>query len=77
MKKNKLLSEQYILKILRYAGHDLPSLENKIQKLTSDVIELEFQKKDLDSTIRLQRAQLSDLGQTIIRYEDAIDNKKS
>ena len=76
MKKNRILSKQHILKFLRYAGHDLPSLENRIRKLTSDVIELEFQKKDLDNTIMLQRAQLSDLGQTIIRYEDAIDRKK-
>ena len=27
MKKNKILSKQHILRFLRYAGHDLPSLE--------------------------------------------------
>jgi hypothetical protein len=75
-RKNKILSKQYILKILRYAGHDFPLLENRIRKLTSDVIELEFRKKDLNNTIRLQRAQLSDLGQAIIRYQNAIDRKK-
>jgi hypothetical protein len=47
LKKNKMLSNQHILRILRYAGHELPSLENKIRKLTNDVIELEFRKKDL------------------------------
>ena len=76
LKKNKMPSKQHILKILRYTGHDLPSLENKIRKLTSDVIELEFQKKDLINTIMLQRAQLSDLGQAIIRYQNAIDGKQ-
>jgi hypothetical protein len=77
LKKSKMLSKQYILKILRYAGHDLPSLENKIRKLISDVIELEFQKKDLNNTIMLQRAQLVDLGQDIIRYQNAIEYNNS
>jgi uncharacterized protein Smg (DUF494 family) len=72
-----MLSKQHILKILRYANHDLPSLENKIRKLTNDVIELEFRKKDLNNTIMLQLAQLSDLGQTITNYQNAIDGKKS
>gem|GEM_PF-4822557 len=76
LKKNKMLSKQHILKILRYAGHDLPLLENKIRKLTNDIIELEIRKKDLNNTIILQRAQLSDLGQAIIRYQNAIDIKK-
>ena len=71
-----MLSKQHILKILRYAGHDLPLLENKIRKLTNDIIELEIRKKDLNNTIILQRAQLSDLGQAIIRYQNTIDIKK-
>jgi hypothetical protein len=74
LKKNKMLSKQHILKILRYAGHDLPSLESKIRKLTSDVIELEFRKKELNNTIRLQNAQLSDLGQAIVRYQNVVNN---
>jgi hypothetical protein len=69
LKQNKMLGEKYILKLLKYAGHDLASLENKIRKLTSDVIDLELTKKDLKNTIMLQRAQLSDLGQAIIRYQ--------
>jgi hypothetical protein len=68
-KKNKVLNERDISKLIRYANHDLPSLENKIRKLTSDVIELECQKKDLNNTIMLQRAQLSDLGQAITEYQ--------
>ena len=68
LKRNRMLSKQHILKILRYAGHDLPSLESKIRKLTSDVIDLELRKKDLSNTIMLQRAQLSDLGQVITKY---------
>jgi hypothetical protein len=56
--------------------YDLPSLESKIWKLTNDVIELEFRKKDLNNSVMLQRAQLSDLGQTIIKYQNVIDRKK-
>ena len=76
LKKNKMLSKQHILKILRYAAHELPLLENKMRKLTNDIIELEFRKKDLDNTIMLQRAQLSDLGQVITNYQNVIDNEK-
>jgi hypothetical protein len=32
-------------RLLRYAAFDLPSLESKIQRLTSDVIELEWKKR--------------------------------
>jgi hypothetical protein len=63
LKQNKMLGEKHISKILRYTGHDIPSLENKIRKLISDVVELELTKKDLNNTIMLQHAQLSDLGQ--------------
>jgi hypothetical protein len=73
LKKNKMLEEKHISKILRYAGHDLPSLENKIRKLTSDVIDLELTK---NNAIMLQRSQLSDLGQAIIKYQNAIDSKQ-
>jgi hypothetical protein len=75
-KKNKMLGEKYISKILRYAGYDLPLLENKIRELRSDIIELELRKKDLKDTIKLQSAQLLDLGQAITKFQSAIDSKK-
>jgi hypothetical protein len=76
MKKNRLINQKDIQTLLRYASFNLPSLENKIRKLTSDVIELEFRKKDLNNTIMLQRAQLYDLGLAIIRYQNAIEYKQ-
>jgi hypothetical protein len=76
LKKNKMLNERDIYRILKYAGHDLPSLENKIRKLTNDVIGLEIQKRDLNNSIMLQRAQLSDLGYTIVEFQNAIDSKR-
>jgi peptidoglycan hydrolase CwlO-like protein len=56
--------------------YDLPALESKIQKLTADVIDLEWKKRDLKDTITLWSAQLADLGQTITEYQNAIENKK-
>ena len=76
MKKNKLINQKDILTVLRYAVFDLPPLESKMRKLTSEIIDLEFKKKDLNNTIMLQRAQLSDLGQTIIKYQNIIKRKK-
>jgi hypothetical protein len=76
LKRNKMLGDGYISKFLRYADHDLPSLENKFQNLTGDVIELEWKKRDLNNTITLWNAQLRDLGQTIEQYQKAIEIKK-
>jgi hypothetical protein len=76
LKRNKMLGNGYISKFLRYADHDLPSLENKFQNLTGEVIELEWKKKDLNNTIILWNAQLRDLGQNIEQYQIAIDSKK-
>jgi hypothetical protein len=76
LKRNKMLGDGYITKFLRYANYDLPTLENKFQNLTGDVIELEWKKKDLNNTVILWKAQLSDLGQTIEQYQNAIDSQK-
>jgi prefoldin subunit 5 len=76
LKRNKMLGDGYITKFLRYANYDLPSLENKFQRLTGDVIELEWKKRDLNNTITLWNAQLSDLGRTITQYQNAIEIKK-
>ena len=76
LKRNKILGNGYISKFLRYADHDLPFLEDKIQKLTGDVIELEWKKRDLNNTTILWKAQLADLGQTIAQYQNAIESKK-
>ncbi len=76
LKRNKMLGDGYISQFLRYADHDLPTLENKIQNLTGNVIELEWKKKDLSNTITLWNAQLRDLGQTIEQYQKAIEIKK-
>ena len=76
LKRNKILGDGYISKFLRYADYDLPFLEDKIQKLTGDIIELEWKKKDLNNTTILWNAQLRDLGLTMEQYQKAIEIKK-
>jgi hypothetical protein len=76
LKRNKMLGGGHISKFIKYANYDLPSLENKIQKLTGDLIELEWKKRDLNNTITLWNAQLRDLGLTIEQYQNAIESKK-
>jgi hypothetical protein len=69
-----MLDKVRISKILRYAGHDLPLLENKIRGLRSEIIDLEFRKKDLIQ-LTLQNAHLLDLGQAIMNFHGAVDSK--
>ena len=65
MKRNRLINEKDIQNALRYAADDLPSLEDRIYKLTNYVMDLESKKSVLKDTITLWNAQLSDLGREI------------
>ena len=76
LKRNKLLSGKHILKIIRYASHDLPTLEDKIRRLTSDLIDMEWKKKRLGDEIAIQRSCASELQKLRNRYEMEIDMKK-
>ena len=40
IKKNKLTNQKDNQNVLRYAAFDIPSLEDKIRKLTSEIIDL-------------------------------------
>ena len=68
LKQNKMLGKKQISKLLGYAV-DLPLLESKTRRLRSEIIDLEFKKKDLTDTLTLQNAQLLDLGQAITKYQ--------
>jgi hypothetical protein len=68
MKKNKLINQNHIKTVLKYAI-ELPSLENKFHSLTNIVLDLEIKKKELS-------VQLIDLAQAINQYQGVIDNKK-
>jgi predicted nucleic acid-binding Zn-ribbon protein len=76
LKKNKAINQRDIGRLLRYAIFDLPSLENKIQRLSRDVVDMEWRKKHLrDEVARLisNKSQLENLQK---RYQMEIEQKK-
>lgn len=76
MKKNRLINQKDIQTVLRYAAFDLPSLENRIQQSTSDVIDMEWKKKRLvDEVIKLN-SYLSQLKKLLKRHKMEIELKK-
>jgi chromosome segregation ATPase len=76
LKKNKMLNKEYIIKLLKYAGHDLPTLENKIQTLTSRVMDLEWQKKRLGDELVNLSLSLFEQENLLKRYNKEIEEKK-
>ncbi len=76
LKKNKVLSKQYILKFLRCAGEGLPALENRCQQLSSDVLELQFRKKKLSDEVAIQCSSISQLEKSLNWYKTEIEQKK-
>jgi chromosome segregation ATPase len=76
LKRNKMLGEELISKFLRYANQDLPSLENKIQKLTGDVIDLEWKKKQSQDIIEILNSSISELRKSLNSFDMTIGLKK-
>jgi hypothetical protein len=76
LKKHKMLNKRYIFKLLRYAGHDLPSLENRVQRSTSKVIDLEWRKKRLGDEVVKISSYLSQLKKLQKRHKNEIRLKR-
>jgi hypothetical protein len=76
LKDRRMLSEKYISKFLRYADHDLPELTNKIQQLTSDVIDLEFKKKQSKDIISVANTNIAQLRDTLNWYQRNIELRR-
>jgi predicted RNase H-like nuclease (RuvC/YqgF family) len=76
LKKNRMLNKKYIFKLLRYAGQDLPSLENRIQSLSSKAIDLEWKKKRLGDEVLKLSSNLFQLEKLCKRYHMEIEEKK-
>jgi low affinity Fe/Cu permease len=54
LKENKMLNEKYISNLLKYAGHDIPELIYRLQRLANEVIGLESKtKKSIDELAQL------------------------
>lgn len=61
MKKNKLINQKDIQTVLRHAAFYIPSLENKIQRLTSNSIDLEWKKKQSRDEVAILSSSISQL----------------
>jgi predicted nucleic acid-binding Zn-ribbon protein len=76
LKKNRMLNKKYIFKLLEYAGQDLPTLENKIQDMSSRVIDLEWKKKRLGDELVMLSSSLFQQEKLLKRYNMEIEEKR-
>jgi hypothetical protein len=76
MKKNKLINQKHIQTVLRYAAFDIPTLQNRCQQLSNDVLELQFRKKKLDDEVATQCSSITQLEKSLNWYKIEIKQKK-
>ena len=76
LKKNKLINQRDIGCLLKYAVYDLPSLENRVQRLTSDAMDLEWRKKQSKDEIAILSSSITQLRKSLNRYKIEIEDKK-
>jgi hypothetical protein len=67
LKERRMLNENQISKLIRYANYDLSDLMNRVQYqyLSNEITNLEGQKRNSMNKVILWNAQLSDLGKAI------------
>ncbi len=76
LKKNKSINQKNIERLIRYAIYDLPLLENKLRRLSSDVIDTEWRRKELRDEVTNLISSKSQLEQIQKRYQMEIELKK-
>jgi hypothetical protein len=76
LKKNKSITQKDIGRLLRYAVYDLPTLENRIQTLTSGAIDMEWRKKRLCDEVAILSSSIQNLKKSLHWYEMEIEEKK-
>jgi hypothetical protein len=86
LKEHKMLNEEYLFNLLKYAGQDIPELTYRLRQLANEVIDLESKKRQsvdaliqLDDTldwqqrnIRLNKQILSELDKKINQKHHAL-----
>jgi chromosome segregation ATPase len=75
LKDRRMLSEKHISKFLRYADHDLPELTDRMQRLTNDIIDLEWKKKQSGDVISVANTNITQLRNTLNWYQKNIELK--
>jgi hypothetical protein len=76
LKERRMLGEKHISKFLKYADHDLPELTDRIQRLTNDIIDLEWKKKQSGDVISVANTNIIQLRNTLNWYQKNIELKK-
>lgn len=76
LKMNKSITQKDIRRLLKYAVYDFPTLENKIQTLTSDAIDMEWRKKRLRDEVVNLSSNTQYLKKSLHWYEMEIKEKK-
>ena len=76
LKKNRSINQKDIRSLLRYAVYDLPYLQDRIQRLTSDVIDMQWRKKQSKDEIAILHSSISQLKKSLNRYKIEIEDKK-
>jgi hypothetical protein len=76
LKQSKMLGEDHISKFIRYAGHDLPSLENKFQSLSGDVIDFQWKKNQYQDELAILGSAISQQRHALNVIQTAIELKK-
>ena len=59
LKESRMLDENQISKLIRYANYDLSDLEDRVQYLSNEITNLEGQKRNSLNKVILWNAQLS------------------
>jgi exonuclease VII small subunit/Mor family transcriptional regulator len=76
MKQNKMLNEKNIVKLLRFAGHELPELVNQIQILSGNIIDLEWKKMRAEENVTILNSNILQLRKSLNSYDMTIELKK-
>ena len=71
-----MINRKDIQTVLRYAAFDIPTLQNRCQQLSSDILELQFRKKKLNDEVTTQRSSISKLEKSLNWYKVEIKQKK-
>ena len=71
-----MINQKDIQTLLRYTSFNLPSLEDKIQRWTSDIINLEWRKKQLRDEVAILNSSILQLKKSLNWYKMEIEQKK-
>ena len=76
LKKNRSINQKDIGSSLKYTVYDLPYLQDRIQRLTCNVIDMEWRKNQSKDEIAILNSSISQLKKSLNRYNIEIEENK-